>query len=168
MKYLILAITFCLLTVNSFSQENKSLSGRKAPNFKLEDLDGNIIELKNLIGKGPIILSFWATWCKPCLEEFVEYHKIFLEFKTKEFNLIAISTDNEKSIAKVKPFIKSKGYQFPVLLDVNQEVARKYYAQSVPYSVLIDKKGNIFYSHLGYVKGDEVQMRKKIEELLSN
>ena len=88
--------------------------------------------------------------------------------KEKGFNMVAISTDTEKSVSKVKPFVKSKDYPFTVLLDTNSEVARKYYANAMPYSVILDSKGNIVYSHLGYKKGDELQVRKKLEELLKN
>jgi peroxiredoxin len=73
--------------------------------------------------------------------------------------MYAISTDDERTVAKVKPFVKSKNYKFPVLLDTNSDVARLYYAQSVPYSVIIDKKGYIIYSHLGYMRGDEDKVK---------
>ena len=144
----------------------KILQEEKLPNFKLINLDGKYVELNNETGNGPILLSFWATWCKPCLEEMAEYNKIYDQYKDKGFTLLAISTDAEKSVAKVKPYIKSKGYHFTVLLDTNNEVARKYYAQQMPYTVLIDKNGNIVYSHLGYMKGDEQKVEKLISELL--
>jgi len=74
--------------------------------------------------------------------------------------MYAISTDDENTVAKVKPLVKSKGYNFPVLLDTNSDAVRLYYAQSVPYSVILDKKGMIIYSHLGYMKGDEVKVKQ--------
>jgi len=77
--------------------------------------------------------------------------------------MFAISTDDENTVAKVKPFVKSKGYEFPVLLDTNQDAVRLYYAQSIPYSVILDKDGMIIYSHLGYMKGDEVNVKNIIE-----
>ena len=79
---------------------------------------------------------------------------------------LAISIDDERTVAKVKPFVKSKRYPFNVLLDTNSEVARKYYAQNIPYSVLLDKTGSIVYTHLGYMKGDELKMKNKIDELI--
>jgi len=123
-----------------------------------------VVELNNEVGEGPILLSFWATWCKPCIEELSEYKKIYKDYKDKGFKMFAISTDDERTVAKVKPFVKSKGFDFPVLLDTNSDISRLYYAQSVPYSVILDKKGMIIYSHLGYMKGDEV----KVKEIISS
>ncbi len=164
MKYFLFIIMF--FTVALFAQdENKP--GRKAPLFKLEDVDGKSVELKTEIGKGPILLSFWATWCKPCVEELAHFQKLFEDLKDTDFKMFGISIDSEKSMAKVKPYIKAKGFSFPVLLDPNSDVARSFYALNVPFSVLIDKKGNIYYSHSGYKKGDELLIKKKINELLN-
>lgn len=150
----------------AFAQDPAALTGRKAPDFNLEDIDGNTVNLKASIGKGPILLSFWATWCKPCIEEMVEVQKTYEEFSEKGLILYAISIDNEKSASKVKPLVKSKKYTFPVLLDPNSDAARKYYAQAIPFVALIDKKGTIVYTHMGYKKGDEITLRNKISSLL--
>ena len=166
MRLLSLIVFVFFISLPMLAQNEEDLSGRKAPNFKLIDLNGKYLELNKATGNGPILLSFWATWCRPCLEEMAEYNKIYNQHKEKGFTLLAVSTDTEKSVAKVKPYIKSKGYDFPVLLDTNSEVARKYYAQQMPYTVLIDKSGNIIYSHLGYMKGDEMKVEKLIADLL--
>jgi len=166
MRLILLAFLCFFFSLSAIAQNEEDITGRKAPNFKLVNLDGKYVELNSITANGPILLSFWATWCKPCLEEMVEYNKIYEQYKDKGFILLAVSTDTEKSVAKVKPYIKSKGYNFPVLLDTNSEVARKFYAQQMPYTVLIDKNGSIVYSHLGYMKGDEQKVEKLISELL--
>ena len=166
MKIILLLIFAFIVSLPVIAQNEEDITGRKAPNFKLTNLDGKYVELNNETGNGPILLSFWATWCKPCLEEMVEFNKIYEQYKDKGFSLLAISTDTEKSVAKVKPYIKSKGYNFPVLLDTNSEVARKYYAQQMPYTVILDQSGNIVYTHLGYMRGDEKKVEKLISELL--
>lgn len=164
----ILTILFLLITfsIPVFSQGG-SEGIRKGPNFKTEYLDGESFELNSELGDGPILLSFWATWCKPCLDELSEYKKLYKEFKDKGFKMYAIATDDERTVSKVKPLVKSKGYDFPVLLDTNMDISRLYYAQSVPYSVILDKKGMIIYSHLGYMKGDEIKVREIISTEIS-
>jgi peroxiredoxin len=169
MNKLILFLIFTLFCGTiSPQQEKESHHGKLAPNFKGTNLDNKSVELSKIIGKGPILVSFWATWCKPCLEELDEYQKIYTELKERGFNFIAISTDSEKTIAKVKPFIKSKGYDFTVISDSNSEIARKYYAYQIPFSFIIDKTGKIIYSHMGFMKGDEKKIKSIVEELLTN
>lgn len=156
-----------LSAVCTFAQDQDEQTGRSAPEFKLENVQGDYVSLKDELGDGPILLSFWATWCKPCIEEMTKYKELFSSLKDKGLKVLAISIDDERTVAKVKPFVRSKNYPFPVLLDTNSEVARKYYAQNIPYSVLLDKSGNIVYTHLGYMKGDELKMKNKIEELIN-
>jgi peroxiredoxin len=162
----LLLVVLISLSIFCLSQEGEGPAGRVAPNFILENLDGDFVELNEEIGEGPLLLSFWATWCKPCLEELIEFQKIYNDYKEKGFKMLAISTDSERTVAKVKPYVKSRNYDFPVLFDTNSNVARIYYAHAIPYSVLIDKNGKILYSHMGYMRGDEVGMRDKVKKLL--
>jgi len=164
-------LAFALIIVILFSffiaaQESEELAGRRAPNFVLENLDGDYVELNQEIGEGPVLLSFWATWCKPCIEELAEFKKLYNEYKDNGFKLFAISTDSERTVAKVKPFVKSKSYDFPVLYDTSGDVARIYYARAVPFTVLIDEQGAIVYTHLGYMRGDEQVVNSKVKEMI--
>ena len=158
MRLLLILFSAAIFSISLFSQDNAG-GIRKGPDFTLEDLSGDFVELNQEVGEGPILLSFWATWCKPCIEELDEYKKLYNDYKDKGFKMFAISTDDENTVAKVKPLVKSKGYNFPVLLDTNGDAVRLYYAQSIPYSVILDKDGMIIYSHLGYMKGDEVKVK---------
>lgn len=163
MKIVLLLILAIALTISA----QEKIEGT-APNFELENLEGDIVELSEFLGQGPVLISFWATWCKPCVEELKAYEKIFNEYKEKGFNLLAISVDSERSIAKVKPYISSMGYKFPVLLDPNSDVARLYYARQVPYSLMLDRSGNVLYSHMGYSRGDEIKVEEIIKKQLDN
>lgn len=160
-------LVLILFFSNLIFAQQETEGGRKGPNFKLENLEGDITELYSELGEGPVLLCFWATWCKPCIEEMAEYNKIYNDFKYKGFKMFAISTDNERTVAKVKPYVKTKNYTFPVLLDTNSDVARLYYAQAVPFSVILNDKGYIIYTHLGYMRGDEVNVRNTISELVN-
>lgn len=159
LKKIILILSLLFITVINAQD-------KLAPNFELENIDGDFVTLSDYKGEKTVLLSFWATWCKPCVEEMKEYKKLYEEYKNKGFEIIAISVDNEKSVSKVTPFAKSHGYDFPVVFDTNQEVARKYYVQTVPHSILINKEGSIVYSHSGYKKGDEIKIKELLKELL--
>lgn len=166
MKNLIIfaLFAFIVMSVQGIAQDRKP--GKKAPQFRLEDVNGKTVELKEILGKGPVLISFWATWCKPCMEELAEYKKIYEDLKDRGMTMVAISTDNEKTVGKVKPYTVSKGIPGIVLLDTNSEVARKYYATTMPTTIILDKSGNIIYNHTGYKKGDELKVRSIIEQNL--
>jgi len=158
-KFFLVFIIFC-----SFLNADEMQEKKYAPNFILEDLEGELFELKEELGTGPILICFWATWCKPCVEEMIHYNKIFNEYDEKGLKFFAISIDKEKTVMKVKPYIKSRNYQFPVLLDQEGEAARKLYVRSIPFSLILNEEGEIVYSHQGFKKGDEKKVIEIVED----
>lgn len=158
-RYLPFFLMFLALSV--FAQE-----GKKAPDFSLDNIDGDPVTLSENTGSGPVVLSFWATWCKPCIEELPHLEKIYAGLKDKGLKIFAISVDGEKTTAKVEPFAKTRGMQIPVLLDPNGDVARAFYAKDVPFTVLLNAAGEIVYTHSGYKLGDELELMDKIIKLI--
>lgn len=131
---------------------------RKIPSVKLSDMEGKQYELKSLLSNQVTIITFWATWCKPCAEEMHEFQNMLEKYGDNGLKVIAISTDTERSVSKVKPFIKSKKFGFTVLLDTNNEAMRRFNIQAVPHTIIVNSKGEILYSHSGYSKGDELKV----------
>ncbi len=164
MRFTSLLIFLLLVSIPLCAQNDNA--GRKAPNFKIEDINGNMVELEKEIGSGPVIINFWATWCIPCREELPKLHDIYKDLKDQGLKLFAISIDDERTSSKVEPFVKQKGFTFPVLLDPGSSVRQKYYATDVPFTLILDKAGNIAYSHQSYKKGDELKIREIVESLL--
>jgi cytochrome c biogenesis protein CcmG/thiol:disulfide interchange protein DsbE len=159
------SILFFLLFVfplSAQSQDKKTL----APNFVAKDLDGKKVELKEVLANGPVLVSFWATSCKPCIKELSELQKVYKNYKEKGFEILAIDGDGPRSISKVKPMVKGLKWEFPVLWDKSKDVSRKFHVLGIPHTVLIDKFGEIRYTHTTYRPGDEEVIKKKIEELL--
>ena len=154
-----------LLTMTVGAAAGEKLS--QAPNFTLPDMNGKKVELKSLLGKGPVFIHFWATWCKPCLEELPYLDKMGQTYKDKGLAMVAISIDDPKTVNKVKSLVKSRRFKFLVLLDTAQEVSNLYHVQDVmPTDILLDAKGMIRHTHTGYKPGDEVTLEKEIAKLL--
>lgn len=136
-----------------------------APDFTLKDLKGKKVTLSEMLKDGPVLLDFWATWCKSCMHEMPLLDKIRASYADKGLQVVAISVDGPKSVGKVRPFINSSDFDFTVLLDSKQEVRRMFGGTSTPYTVLISQSGEIVYTHLGYVPGDELKIEAKVAEL---
>lgn len=135
------------------------------PDFSLKRLDGSTFNLSEYIGKKVIVIDFWATWCKPCKKLMKHMNQVHLDYKDK-IEVLAISTDDVSAISQVESYIKGKGFSFTVLLDPDGSVVRIFNpSRQIPFTVIIDKKGDIAYSHTGYMPGYEKEIIKKIEQL---
>jgi peroxiredoxin len=141
-------------------------AGDPSPDFTLEDMNGDLFTLADQLGEGIILLDFWATWCTPCKHELPYLQELHEKYSEEGFMLITISEDSPKSQSKVRPYVRSKRYTFPVLLDPNSEVLRLFQGSTLPYRVIIDEDGNIVETHQGYNPGDEVILEEKVRELL--
>ena len=156
MKRIILTLIGALALIQSVSAQ--------LPNLELKDIDGNPVELSTLVdGKNPVVISFFATWCHPCLRELDAIHEVYADWQEETgVKLIAISIDKSSNIMKVKPLVRSKGWDYEVLLDTNQAFARTMNVTMVPAVFLLDQKGNIVYRHGGYVEGNEEELYEEI------
>jgi len=154
-----------LLVLMVFILSNNARS-QSFSDFTLQDLDGNDVSLSKLLEKGPVFLSFWATWCSPCKDEMKEMQKIYEKYKDQGFTYLAVNTDSQKSLSKVKSFISSKGYTFPVVLDTDEKIFEAYQGEGLPYALLINTEKEIVAKHLGYLPGDEQKIEKEIISVL--
>lgn len=127
------------------------------PNVALKDINGNSIQTGSISNNGkPIIISFWATWCKPCLRELKAIHEVYPDWQDETgVKLIAVSIDSGQDVSKVKPTVDGFGWDFEVLLDPNGDFKRAMNVQNVPHVFVLDSKGKIVYNHAGYVDGGE-------------
>lgn len=140
---------------------------KKMPDLVLKDLNGKSHQMQDYGKTGKItIISLWATWCKPCIEEINAINMLLDEWKTKyNAELVTVSVDDAKTINKVKPFVDGSGWECDVLLDANRDLMRYLNVPAPPYMVLLDKEGNIVYEHNGYTKGDEFELEEKLKKL---
>lgn len=157
-------LALLLVSVAGFAGD---LSGQKAPDFTLKGIDAKKHQLKEYLKDGPVMLDFWATWCVPCKQALPHLDAIYNEYKDQGFTLIAISTDNTRSVNKVKPYAKSQKWEFPVLLDTDNQVLKRYRGISVPHTVLINQEGKVAKVWIGYHPGEEKEIKAEVEKLLA-
>lgn len=157
-RLLFIIILFITHTVNA--------QDRVLPNITLTTLEGtkfNLTELTNY--KNPIILTLWATWCKPCKKELNNIHEVYEEWQLETgVEVFAVSTDDSRSSAKVKPYVDAMGWDFKIFRDSNGDLVRALNVSSIPHLFLI-KEGKIIYEHKGYIEGDEEELYKKIKSI---
>jgi len=142
--------------------------GNKAPDFTLQDADGKTVRLSDYLGKNPILIDFWATWCNPCKVELPHLEAIYKKHKDQGLVFMAISEDSPRSVSKVKPYVRSKGFEAIVPLDPDGQVLRKFFGEdTLPYTILIDREGKIVRTFTGFVPGQEKDIEKMVEDLIS-
>jgi cytochrome c biogenesis protein CcmG/thiol:disulfide interchange protein DsbE len=135
----------------------------------LKDINGNNVSLSKYTNSGKIVIfSFWATWCSPCKKELSNISELYEDWKS-DYNIevVAINIDDSRNQAKVKPYIDGQGWEFPVLLDPNEQLKRTLNFQTVPYTFVLGKDGKVIYQHSGYVEGDEYELEDKLEKWTS-
>ncbi|MEP0005789.1 MAG: TlpA disulfide reductase family protein [Balneola sp.] len=141
-------------------------SKNEVPNFRLKNLDGRTVSYNQVKGENLTVIDFWATWCKPCVKSIPEFVKMDEEFDDTQVQFIGISIDGPRNKAKVKPFIKSLGVEYPVLRDSESSVMGRLGVRAVPSLLIVNSDNEIIYFHEGYKSGEEVEIKNKILELL--
>ena len=139
------------------------------PSVILKDIHGKTVKTDTLSNNGkPIIISFFATWCKPCNRELSAIAEVYDEWREETgVRLAAISIDQAQNVHKVKPLVDQHEWPYEtVLLDPNGELKRQLGIQMIPYVLIIDGEGKIVYKHNGYSEGAEEELIEKVRELV--
>ena len=145
-----IGIIFLLQTKDSsldLSGKPRLAKGMPAPEFRLPDLDGQMVNLADYTGK-VVLLNIWATWCPPCVEEMPSMEKLYQELKEEDFVILAASID-ASGREVVAPFMESHKLNFPALTDTQGKLQDLYQTTGVPESFIIDKNGIIAEKIIG-------------------
>ena len=152
------SLILCLLAYTSNSQ-------KFIPEIGLKTLNGESIKSIQAINQnGFTIISFWATWCIPCINELDAINKVINEWNQKEdITVLAISTDDSRSKKRVRPLINGKDWIFDVISDTNQEFKRAMGVVGIPHTI-VTYKSEIIHRRIGYTPGEE----EDLFEVISN
>jgi len=137
-----------------------------ALDFTLDDLRGAPVTLSDVLADGPVILDFWATWCKPCRKALPRLQKLATQYEGRA-RVLAISIDDPRSRTKIAPTARSLGITLPVLLDGDKTVASLYRVSSIPTTFLIAADGRIMAVHNGYRDGEIKKLESELNRLLA-
>jgi peroxiredoxin len=118
--------------------------------------------------KKVVYMTFFATWCKPCLTEMKHLRKIYKKYKGKGLVVLAVSVDEPQTRSRVRPTIKRYRIKYPVVIDTQGQVVRLYNPKrATPYSVLFDRNGKILKTRTAFQISDLPEMEKEISEAVS-
>lgn len=160
MKKILLMLTVIFIYSNSIAQN-------KIPSVEVKNIGGENINTSSISNDGkPIIISFWATWCKPCVQELTAISEQYEEWqKETGVKVIAVSTDDSRNMARVQPFVNSRSWEYEIYLDPNGDFKRALNVNNIPHTFLVNGKGEIVWQHNSYTPGDEEELYELVKKL---
>lgn len=160
MRRLLFIAVLALVSTIAFAQ---------IPQVTLKDINGNTVNTAELSNDGkPFVISFFATWCKPCMRELDAISEVYQDWQDETgMKVIIVSIDDGQNVAKVRPLVDSKGWEYEVLLDPNGDFKRAMNVQMVPSLFVLNADGTVVDSRTGYADGSEEHIIELIRTLIN-
>jgi len=168
MKKIIFVLTlFFVITLNIVVAQDSAPVSSGIPTVNFKALDGAVLTSDVITNNGkPIILSFWATWCKPCITELNTISEVYADWMAETgVKLVAISIDDARSAATVGPFVNGKGWEYEVYLDPNGDFKRAMNVNMVPHTFLLDGNREVVNQHTSFAPGDEDKLLELVKKV---
>jgi len=162
-----LSTFFTLLFCLGFS--SLSVGQQQIASANIKTLDGETVDLANIIKEKELtVISFWATWCKPCqseLDAIAEIYPDWIEDESMDIQMVAITIDTQRQLAKVPGILSTKGWEYTILSDAKNVMRNQLGFQAIPQTYIVDATGKVLYNHSGYTAGDEYELEEKLKAL---
>lgn len=161
-----LLLGLMMISTIAFAQENM-FRYKKLPSVNIKNVKGLSFNTDNIKNDGkPIIISFWATWCKPCVRELTTIADVYDDWVSETgVKLFAVSVDDSRSMTLVAPMVSGKGWDYAVLLDPNSDFKRAMNVGPIPHTFLLNGKGEVVWQHTSFAEGDELNLIDMIRKL---
>lgn len=165
MRFIISIFIFCLIGSLTFSQEKTAT----LPPVMVKNLRGDYIPVHHKFtneGK-PVVINFWATWCKPCIQELSTIHELYPQWqKETGVKIITVSIDDARNANKVAPFVKTRGWLYEAYIDANSDLKRVMNVVNIPHTFLLNGNGEVVWQHNSYAPGDEHKLFEVIKKVV--
>lgn len=138
-----------------------------APDFTLVDLDGKQVNLQKLLEMGPVLVDFWATYCKPCLKAMPQFEKMHHTYSERGLTILGVNEDGPRGIVKVRPFLKKLQISYRNVIDGDGSLLHRFGASGCPTAFLIAPDGQVVLKQAGYIPRYHDEMIEAIEMQLS-
>ncbi|MCE5250494.1 TlpA family protein disulfide reductase [bacterium] len=158
----VFVISFCFFVL----PYSRSYARSPVIPFSFKTLTNEIMPVDSLLQKGPVLITFWAMWCKPCKEELHALSKVHSEYPFDSITIVSVTIDTPRSIDRVKSYVKTHNFPFICSTDPGKEILRIFNVSGIPFTVILNKKREVIMMHSGYVPGDLDEYGKKIESCL--
>ena len=142
-------------------------SAQSLPDVKVENQEGKVISIQDLVDGTPMIISFWSTTCKPCIMELNAINESLYEWLEEvDMKVVAVSVDDARTVSRARAMTQGQGWDdYVCVYDKNQDLKRAMNVSLTPHTFVVDGKGNIVASHSGYTPGSEQELVEEIKAL---
>ncbi len=142
-------------------------SAQSLPDVKVENQEGKVISIQDLVDGTPMIISFWSTTCKPCIMELNAINESLYEWLDEvDMKVVAVSVDDARTVSRARAMTQGQGWDdYVCVYDKNQDLKRAMNVSLTPHTFVVDGKGNIVASHSGYTPGSEQELFEEIKAL---
>lgn len=163
MKRIFFSILLSATTLTCLAQEKTS----KFPSIDVKSIEGKVVNTNSFENDGnPIVVSFWATWCKPCAKELDAITELYDEWQDETgVKVIAISIDDARNASKVAPYANGKDWPFDIYIDANSDLKRALNVNAIPHTFLLNGNKEVVWQHTSYFDGDEEELYEEILKL---